>query len=155
MTETENPYLGQILLFRGRGIISRLIRWQTRGEFSHVAIRVGKDECIEAWPGAGVRLKRITDWSGIRVFVPIVPQRAKIIAVSYAAQQIGKQYDFLGVLRFVSRRRRDNPGRWFCSELVFASFQHANWELLARSEPWEISPAGLSRSPMLVEVERA
>lgn len=151
--EKQNPYFGQVLLFRGRGLISALIRWQTRGEYSHAAIRVGENEIIEAWT-TGVRLKRITDWKGIDVFQPFVPYRAKVLAVSYAAQQIGKKYDFLGVLRFISRRKRNNPNRLFCSELVFGAFAHAGWELLARSKAWEISPDQLKRSPLLIQVER-
>lgn len=144
----ESPYLGQVLLFRGRGLISTLIRWQTRGYYSHAAIRVSENECIEAWQGAGVRMKRITDWAGIDIFDVDATPRQKIIAANYAAQQIGKGYDYLGVLRFVSRRQRNNPERFFCSELVAAAFEHAG-SFLLRAEPWRISPSGLATSPLL------
>lgn len=145
----NNPYFGQILLFQGRGIISRLIRWQTRGKYSHAAIRVSENECVESWAGPGVRLKKISDWTGIDVFDVPIPYRWKVLAVSFAAQQIGKKYDYLGVLRFVSRRKRNSLHRWFCSELVFEAFKHAGCWLFARTEGWEVSPSELARSPVI------
>jgi len=143
------PHAGQILLFRGRGFLSTLIRWQTRGKYSHAAIRVNEDECVEAWQGAGVRLKKITDWSNVDIFRVPATERQRIVAVSFAGQQIGKKYDYLGVLRFLSRRHCNDVQRWFCSELVFAAFKHAGVDLLHRIAPWEVSPAVLSTSPFL------
>lgn len=53
------------------------------------------------------------------------------------------------VARFVTRRQadRESAGKWFCSELVFAAFQAAGIDLLARTEAWEVSPGLLLRIP--------
>lgn len=65
--------------------------------------------------------------------------------------QLGKRYDWSSVLRFLSRRQASRRSRevWFCSELVFAAFQHVGIDLLARTEPWEVSPGLLARSPVI------
>lgn len=141
-----------ILLMRGRGVLSSLIRWQTRGKYSHAALLIGENEIIEAWQGDGVRMKKITDWSNVDIFdVPSATPQQWQDAIDFACKQRGKGYDYLGVVRFLTRRDRDNPERWFCSELVFASFLAAGVPLLARIKAHEVSPGLLSNSPLLVQ----
>jgi uncharacterized protein YycO len=69
----------------------------------------------------------------------------------FARGQLGKPYDWTMVLRFISRRQesRKSRGKWFCSELVYASFQKAGVDLLRDTDPWEVSPGLLARSPLL------
>lgn len=70
---------------------------------------------------------------------------------AFVRGQLGKPYDYTMVARFVSRRQasRTESGKWFCSELVFAALLHAGIELLRGTEPWEVSPGLLARSPLL------
>ena len=144
-----------ILLFRGRGIASTLIRWQTRGPWSHAAISLGMDawearewrrvarrtlgEIVAECMRDKVRLERIS--------VPITAEQARDMR-DWLDDQVGKRYDWGSVLRFVSRRqsRRKAAEVWFCSELVFAAFAHVDIDLLARTEPWEVSPSLLGRT---------
>jgi len=58
------------------------------------------------------------------------------------------------VARFVSRRQasRASRGKWFCSELAFAAARKGGVHLLKNVEPWEVSPGGLSRSPLLTKI---
>lgn len=142
-------------LFRGRGWISAAIRWQTWSEYSHAAIVMPDGSIIEAWQGlgAGVRRKWVTDWDGIDVFdIPSLTEHQSRIIENYAIKQLGKKYDYLGVLRFLSRRRVGNNGRLFCSELFFDSFLQGGIELLARTRPERVSPGLLARSPLLTKV---
>jgi uncharacterized protein YycO len=66
-------------------------------------------------------------------------------------QQLGKPYDWTMVARFVTRRdeSRASSGKWFCSELVYAAFKQAGVPLLRATEPWEVSPGLLAKSPLL------
>lgn len=144
----------KLLLFKGRGIISRLIRWQTRSKYSHAAILVDEESStiIESWQGAGVRSKKITDWRDIEVFnVDLQGEHKEAAVLMFLIDQVGKHYDYSGVIRFVSRRkppRADNQ-KWFCSELVFAAFQYAGVNLLERIDAAAVSPGLLALSPKL------
>ena len=65
----------------------------------------------------------------------------------FAASQIGKPYDWPGLVGFylqnVPRDWRD-PVSWFCSELVAASFERAGIYLLSRlTEVWGVTPDNL------------
>lgn len=140
-----------ILLFRGRGAVSALIRWQTRSVYSHAAILMPDGRIVEAWQGAGVRTTTLSDWQGIdRFAVPSLTDAQWRAASTFALRQVGQGYDYAGVARFLSRRDTPENGRWFCSELVFAAIQHAGLNLLERIPPAEVSPGHLALSPLLV-----
>ena len=74
-------------------------------------------------------------------------------ALAFAQAQLGKPYDYTMVARFISRRTESirTKDKWFCSELVFAAFLHAGLPLLRDTQPWEVSPELLSKSPYLIE----
>lgn len=149
----DDPTLPTVLLFRGRGILSSLIRWQTRSAYSHAALHLGSGRIIESWQGAGVRVASLNDWSNVTQFrVRGMTGEQWQRALTFAHYEIGAGYDYLGVIRFVSRRRLPLNERWFCSELVFASLKFGGVRLLERTEAAEVSPGMLALSPLLEEV---
>ncbi len=145
-----------IALHRGTGLISRAIQWQTRSHYSHASVMCRNGCGIEAREGKGVRIT--SDWLKFKApgeqvdlfTVKVTEEQANSIE-AFLLDQVGKKYDWTMVLRFVSRRQaaRDESGKWFCSELVFAAFQQAGIDLLRDTQPWEVSPGLLGRSPLL------
>jgi len=155
--DTETKDL-RVVLFRGKGLLSRLIKWQTRGEFSHAAIANG-DVLYEAREGAGVRAmlwdaeeKKRHDYE--EYDVPVANAEQYHDVMRFLQKQLAKPYDYSSVLRFVSRRQasRKSSGKWFCSELVFAALRKGGIELFKNIEPWAVSPQMLSYSPVLSSV---
>jgi uncharacterized protein YycO len=144
-----------IALHRGAGIVGTLIRWQTRSPYSHASLYCPGDGVIEAREGHGVRrLTNLDPKPGEKIDLYAVPSAtAEQLrrAWTFAQIQVGDAYDWTMVLRFISRRQasRKDSGKWFCSELAFAAFHHAGLDLLARCQPWEISPGLLGKSPLL------
>jgi uncharacterized protein YycO len=70
-------------------------------------------------------------------------------AREFLVKQVGRKYDYLGVLGFVFRapslhRRK----KWFCSELVAEAYAYAAYPLL-RSPSYKVYPGMLAASPML------
>lgn len=144
-----------ILLTRSRGIISKLIRWQTRALWSHAAVMLG-GTVYEAREWRGVQSMPSKDWRHgdiTQTFVVKVTDEQFAAMHGFLEEQVGKRYDYGSVLRFLSRRQesRRGSGKWFCSELVFAAFAKAGIRLLARVEPWAVSPGLLSMSPLITE----
>lgn len=148
----------RITLHRGKSVVSRLIRWQTRGDYSHAGIILPDGRFFESREGKGVR--SFNGWvanegESVEFYaVQVNDQQAEEI-ISFLEAQLGKGYDWTMVLRFVTREQesRASTGKWFCSELVFAAFQQAGVNLLARTEPWEVSPGLLSRSTLLQRID--
>ncbi len=140
----------RILLYPGTGIFAALIRLQTRGRFAHAAVQVNASEIIEAAPEHGVRRAPLDLSRPFESFdVPSMTEDDWIVALAFLHEQIGRPYDIIGVLRFITRRPDTGRRSWFCSELVFAAVLAAGTRLLDRVEPWEVSPQVLSLSPLL------
>lgn len=143
-----------ICLHKGKGLISKLIQWQTRSEYSHASMMMPDGLIIEAREGKGVRAL----WKQ-------EPKKGEVIdhfwidateeqiekMVTFARSQLGKSYDYTMVLRFISRRQanRSQSEKWFCSEFVFATCMVAGINLLRTTEPWRVSPGLLALSPKL------
>ena len=143
----------KILLFKGRGIVSWAIRFQTRSKYSHAAILMPNGNIIESWQGKGVQINQLKNWDNIDVFsVDGMTDEQWKVAIDFALEQKGKKYDYSGVFRFLSRRRKTANGdkKWFCSELVFHAIQHAAMYLLQRIQADEVAPGHLSLSPLLI-----
>lgn len=141
-----------ILLFRGRGIISALIRWQTRGKYSHAALLLPSGEILEAWQGKGVRVTTLKDWEGVDAFaVPSMYPDQWAMAIEKGLYEIGAGYDYWGVFSFI--RKQPSPDNWFCSVLVFSLIAAVGVRLLERIEPRHVYPTLISYSPLLQPIE--
>jgi uncharacterized protein YycO len=142
----------EVRLYRGRGLISRLIRWQTRGRYDHASIVVD-GVLYEALQGRGVVQSRaVLDCRRHDRFHTWVDEERLAELQNFLTAQVGKPYDWTMVLRFISRRQesRKSKGKWFCSELVFAALNKGGCNLFKRTEPWEVSPGLIARSPCLL-----
>ncbi|MDE2104757.1 MAG: hypothetical protein KGL39_46400 [Patescibacteria group bacterium] len=145
----------KILLHRGTGLVSRLIRWQTRSAYSHAGLLMDDGRVVEAWwprvrltpcIGAGhPRCERID----VFVFAdPLTALENRIMEMS-ARKLVGRPYDWQSVARFLTRERSVENRRLFCSELVFEVCHKAGRELLSRTQPWRVPPDWIARSPLL------
>ena len=145
----------KILLFSGQGWISKLIRWQTNGKYSHAAILIPGGSIIEAWhKPAKVRFRPpLKNWKGVEAYeVEGMTDEQWAKALLWADKQVGKPYDFGGVARFITRWRKQKDEKWFCSELVFQAVKEGGVDLLSRIECSQVSPTVLSFSPFLKKV---
>ena len=150
---------GDVLLFRGHGPISQLIRLMTSSLYSHVGLVylfAGRVYCLEA-VGAGVRLILVSEImrrhrAGIDYYEVISASDAQRSgAIAFCFQQLGKVYDRPGLLRFAvailfGRKlsaREDQS--WFCSELVAAAYARQGLTLATKRATYT-SPADLALS---------
>ena len=132
-----------LVFSRKHHIGSLLLRAFLWSEWSHVAIVDGED-VIEAAAGAGVRRRPLAEMlAESSEFVIVILQAPNAQAVvAAAASQIGKPYDWMGVLGIGFRRRWQQNDSWFCSELVAWAFHTAGCPLF-RIDAWRITPRDL------------
>lgn len=149
----------RIALFEGVSVVSRLIRWQTRSSYSHVAAIMQDGSVIEAWHKGGVRHVHSLDFlhtpgTLVHIFEVNIPDHFQVDYFDFLMLQVGKKYDFRSVFRFITRKRGMSDGKWFCSELVFEALQYANIVPLRRIQSQDVSPQLLSLSPFLKYKEK-
>jgi len=143
----------KILAYKGTSFVSRMIRLQTRSEYSHVAIQLPDETVIEAWTIGGVRhvaspTEAHTPGTEIDVFeITGEYDFGKVLA--FLNSQLGKKYDFRAIFRFLTRRKHPLDDRWFCSELVLAAFRTGGLDLLSRLPSSATTPRDITISPLL------
>lgn len=145
----------KLIFFRGKGIMSALIRWQTRGKFSHVGILFEDGVFFESWTGSAKHLWRnggVTSQMNYQipkdaaVATVEVPDDAYAAMQRFALQQRQKRYDYRSVIRFLTRAKPEQDNKFFCSELV-VEILAAGQVIALCAAPSVISPAVLWWSP--------
>jgi len=169
------PYEVLIAAYRGRSLLSRAIQFRTWSPVSHISlvmapsaffsaspetrrIYLHQAAMIDAWK-RGVRRvdgilaghDRKTAVTLYRVSAPFPDLIDHAAVWSFASDQVGRPYDYLGVLGFCARADRlHSRRRWFCSELAAACFARAGLHLLSPAIPHHrIYPGMVTASPRL------
>lgn len=145
----------RLAFYRGTSLVSKLIRWQTRGRYSHVGVILQDGGIIEAWQNGGVRYNATIGMvhdpaTPVDLYsIPTLTRAQNADILQWLKQQCGLGYDFRGVFRFLTRTGAPiDRKRWFCSELVAAAFGRHGITLI-NTNPAKVSPEVLSWSPFL------
>jgi uncharacterized protein YycO len=144
----------RILCYRGTSLLSKAIRAFNWGDYSHVAaLNTATGEIIEAWHPGGVRKVTLAKHGHTPgTVVDVYRVEADLDAAAFWQMlegELGKGYDFKGILGFLARSRTQSDQAWFCSELVFSVAAH-HGALLLNCPAFKVSPTLLSYSPLLV-----
>ena len=132
-----------VVFTRKRSVGSVFLRTALWSAWSHCAI-VDGDQVIEAVAVDGVRVSRLEDvlMEASKHEIIDVPVRDARAVIAAADTQLGKPYDYTGVLGIGLRRRWQQTDRWFCSELVAWAFARGGTPLM-RVQEWRITPRDL------------
>jgi hypothetical protein len=93
---------------------NRAIRFFTWYEYTHVELVIKPGVYIGSLPGKGVvcHNKSAVKEKFMTLDVPSEP------VVEFMCSQLGKKYDWSGVIGLPFRRRWQSEDKWFCSELI-------------------------------------
>ncbi|MCP1197738.1 hypothetical protein NKW84_18115 [Acetobacter senegalensis] len=147
---------GDIISTSANNIASKLIRFATKSDFSHVMLYVGYSSCIHAMPDGGVQtinLQRLmfNDVNDVSVFRLKDPVEKKVIddICTYARAQWKTSYSKLDAAR--------SPfgvggltNRQYCSKLIALSYDAANIKLT--ENPNYCTPENIISSEKLIKI---
>lgn len=131
--------------------------------YSHVAIVDGRCKEFKIWESAIHGVVHVSPdlTRAIDGFYIDVLEDTATKMYNWLDSQVGKSYDFLGLLGFLWRTNKyQNSDKWFCSELIAAAFKEGgvrifNWNIL---QPHQVTPAtlltGLTGPFSIEEVEK-
>ena len=158
-----------ILLYKGTQLTSRLIEWQTKSPYSHVALVVAPamNLGIESNTGhqSGVRAfdLRKLDAAIVDIFrvKPAFTVNGEAV-ISFLVDHLGAPYDLKGVLwlgalklfGLHAQANRFQKGKdYFCSELVYEAFHCCGLDIVPQVPSSDItSPADIALSDRLERV---
>jgi Permuted papain-like amidase enzyme, YaeF/YiiX, C92 family len=149
---------GDVVLERGPGSTSRVIRTFTRGAYSHALIFLGGTDFLEA-VGVGARVISyvrvpIADpsaWVVLRYPDAQTAQRAADKARNLAHKKYATAAAFRSILPF---RFKDDPSRLFCSQLVAEAYARAGATLVKGKRPNQITPRHLHKNSTLKPLQQ-
>lgn len=132
------------------GIATPIINRITNGQWAHVGMVTRAGIYFDAMPFAGVRnytCKRmrlsgsptVLDYATFPVQVPY-----EAAAEVFAYRQIGKPYDY-GAIAGFTRRKWNDPAKWYCSELVAATLKAGGMDMGFVEDMRWVSPNDLAR----------
>ena len=109
---------GDVLLYSGGSLFSRLIQMKTWSRYSHCEVYDGDGWSVASRDGIGVgRYPLRVD--GLRVILRPVAKFDPIAARAWFATVDGQPYDWFGLLAFTSAKRQGrNNWKMFCSEFA-------------------------------------
>lgn len=79
-------------------------------------------------------------------------QETEAAVWAWLLTQVGKDYDWLGIWGILRRKMREDPAKWFCSELNFEAHTRCGIRLLNNIFACQVTPATLVTSTRLVYV---
>jgi hypothetical protein len=159
---------GDVLMYRGRSLESRAVRWATRSRYSHAGLAVwwnGRLMVMEA-VGRGVVVtplsKNVAAYPGyVEWFTSVeeIPDEERLVMVEFAQQELGKDYALwravlLGFRLLFQRdiEKRDRlrrEVRLFCSHYVAQAYNAAGRDLKKGVSDRFMSPGDIASSPVL------
>jgi hypothetical protein len=159
---------GDVLMYRGRSLESRLIRWATRSKYSHAGLAVWWNDRLMVMEavGRGVVLsplsKNVRSYSGsVEWFSSVeeISAEERVRMIQIAQQELGKEYALWRALILGWRvlfqkdiEKRDGlrrEARLFCSHYVAAVYNAIGKDLKRGVSDRFMSPGDIASSPML------
>jgi Permuted papain-like amidase enzyme, YaeF/YiiX, C92 family len=152
---------GDIVFFKGKSWISKIISRLTGSPYTHVAIALTPDLILEADRFIKVRLRAIEDHEvySIKRYEDITEEQKELIFAG-GISFLGVKYDYLNILlwllsllfNFNGHGLVNNANSVYCSELVDRLYLLADIDLLPNNVDGDILPVHLLNSPLLTEV---
>lgn len=134
--------------------LSPIIRMVTRGRWSHIALMCDANTVLEATGSHGVGktpleslIARSTEYCIVEVNVPR-GTHAKLCRAG--STQLGKKYDWWGIVGLSLNRDWQDPTDWWCSEYVAWMFEQAGSPLIRADAVHRVTPEDLWKLPFKV-----
>ena len=135
-----------LAFYKGEGsFFDKLIRKYLKGKYSHVELVLGNLWYTSSPRDGGVRVKGIvmkeSNWDLLHI--PVSSSQVKDIR-GFFHNNMGKKYDWAGIMfSQVLPLEKDNPDRWFCSEICSRALQIAGFGEYLKEKSSYYNPVNL------------
>ena len=147
---------GDILLFKGSGLMSKIIQLGTSSKYSHVAVCVDADMFLAIEAQGSVRAADIRAMANYDIFrIKKGYNYSLNKSISFLVSKLNEKYDyagviFLGIIKLFRLKKLANKWQkdrdYFCSELVYEAFKAGGLEIVNKESSGVVSPADIANS---------
>ena len=153
----NNVQIGDIVLYKGKNIFSRLISFFTRSKYTHVSMIISEKYIIEAnWYKKSSIVEFKFDPKKMEIYrlENGLNCQQQISIVQHSYDFLNKYYDYgqlIGyIIEFFKGKTKHNPfnsnTRLICSELVDKAYLTINIDLVDYREEGNVTPADIANS---------
>lgn len=154
---------GDIVLFKGKGLFAKIVRFFTRSNYSHTAMLITDTTMIEAnWNKRVNIVDFVYDPEVMEIYrykdCLTFSQQINIVQSSY--EMLDKYYDYLQVLSYILEyfigKHYNNPFNIddfiICSELIDKAYKSNMIELVPWRDEGNVSPDDLAKSKEITRI---
>ena len=161
---------GDVLLFQGSSLLSKLIRWGSGSAYSHAGIAAWWDDRLLVFQatGRGTEVLPVSsavdaydgqvDWYALRSDKKFSPEQTQRL-INQAVTLLGRAYARSGLLNLMWRMLwgrfrgrldpKSCPDTLFCSQYVSYCYRAVDSDLVEGTDDGSTSPGDLAGSPLL------
>jgi uncharacterized protein YycO len=165
-TERDTIDDGDVLLFQGTGLFSRLIRFVTRSTYSHSGLAIWWNDRLMVLESTTpeVRIMPLSILIGhyprVDLYRP-TKQLNRVQMFDAATEALGKKYAVWTVVRYVRRilfkirgggDPRKPPDKFICSQLVSFAYREGGLDLNPNDSDEFTTPEDISKSESMILV---
>ena len=141
-----------VRLSANKGPFSVGIRFMTWCDYSHVDFLLRDGTYLGAIPFPGVCVHGMT-YSTEAFYRYECDEETSQKIIDFANSQIGKHYDYSGIVGFAARRDWQEEDSWFCSELIASAFNKSNVKIFDENA-FKISPRDIAVNPLFKQIDK-
>jgi len=154
------PY--DILLYKGASIIAKAIQFVTKSEYSHCAISLNEDFHLAEALDKGIMITHLQDLpSGYDVYryKETLTNEQKDKLHEFILLKVSTKYNYEEIFAELLHKELGLhipvvDGKLICSQFVYMAYLYCGIELLPNFKDCIVSPADLSKSELLVKVNK-
>jgi hypothetical protein len=153
---------GDIILIKGsRPVISRIIRWFTGSEYTHVGMAVSASHIYEIDIDKKLGIHEFNEVSyDVFRYKNGLTDEQKFMMKNHAIQQalLNRGYDWLRIVSFglekifKTKKTFDWANKVVCSEIIDNLYMYAGIDLVPKRHNGDVTPAHLAASTELIQV---
>lgn len=144
--------VGDVLLYSGKGLFSRLIQIKTWSRYSHCEVYDGNGLSVASRDGLGVGRYQLR-LDGLRVILRPLGKFDADAARAWFDTVNGQPYDWFGLLAFTSAKRQGKENwKMFCSEFAVRYLRKGGCDPCNDYDADGVAPGELIKSSNLLVV---
>lgn len=124
---------GDIILCKGNSIISKIIKWFTNSDYSHVAMVISDDgmHLYHTNYNMSTKLTHMMYSKGDYDVYRVIGEYDHKLLHRFMRENIGNKYDLTDIFKIIIRINTDDMDReYICSELIRKAYSYSGIELV-------------------------
>lgn len=153
--------VGDIIAYKGTGVLSKIVRFFTRSKYSHISMAISSTHLIEAnWYKKSNVIEFKYNPNEMEIFrVENLTVEHQITILQRSYEYINKYYDYIQIfghllesLGIVVKNPLNSDNKIICSELIDRAYLDINIDLVDSREEGNVTPNDIVNSKLLKRV---